>query len=46
MDIGMQLLRFGIFYRLKAERRKASGLAKEFYDNVLIQLGVKNGTIV
>jgi len=32
MDIGMQLLRFGIFYRLKEESKKAGGIAKEFYD--------------
>jgi len=31
-DIGLQLLRFGIFYRLKHERRLACGAAKEFYD--------------
>ncbi len=31
-DIGLQLLRFGIFYRLKEENKKASGIAKEFYD--------------
>lgn len=31
-DIGLQLLRFGIFYRLKSERRAACGAAKEFYD--------------
>ena len=31
-DIGLQLLRFGIFYRLKHERRPAGGAAKEFYD--------------
>jgi len=31
-DIGFQLLRFGIFYRLKEERKKAGGLAKKFYD--------------
>ena len=31
-DIGLQLLRFGIFYRLKEERKKAGGLAKKFYD--------------
>jgi len=31
-DVGLQLLRFGIFYRLKSERRPAGGLAKEFYD--------------
>ena len=30
-DIGLQLLRFGIFYRLKHERRPAGGAAKEFY---------------
>jgi DNA polymerase II large subunit len=32
MDIGMQLLRFGIFYRLKKETKKAGGIAKKFYD--------------
>ncbi len=31
-DIGLQLLRFGIFYRLKSERKTAGGLAKKFYD--------------
>ncbi len=31
-DIGLQLLRFGIFYRLKHERRPVGGAAKEFYD--------------
>jgi len=31
-DIGFQLLRFGIFYRLKEERKKAGGFAKNFYD--------------
>ena len=31
-DIGFQLLRFGIFYRLKEEHKKAGGAAKEFYD--------------
>jgi DNA polymerase II large subunit len=31
-DIGLQLLRFGIFYRCKEETRLASGLAKKFYD--------------
>ncbi len=31
-DIGMQLLRFGIFYRLKEETRRPGGLAKKFYD--------------
>ncbi len=31
-DIGLQLLRFGIFYRLKSERSAACGGAKEFYD--------------
>jgi DNA polymerase II large subunit len=31
-DIGFQLLRFGIFYRLKEERKKAGGAAKKFYD--------------
>ncbi|RLF59121.1 MAG: DNA polymerase II large subunit [Thermoplasmata archaeon] len=32
-DIGLQLLRFGIFYRLKEEReKKVGGLAKKFYD--------------
>lgn len=31
-DVGFQLLRFGIFYRLKEERKKAGGLAKKFYD--------------
>jgi DNA polymerase II large subunit len=30
-DIGLLLLRFGIFYRLKRERRKAGGIVKEFY---------------
>jgi len=32
IDIGLQLLRFGIFYRLKEESRKVSGIAKKFYD--------------
>ncbi len=32
MDIGLQLLRFGIFYRLKEESRAAGGVAKKFYD--------------
>ena len=31
-DIGMQLLRFGIFYKCKEEKRKASGILKEFYE--------------
>jgi DNA polymerase II large subunit len=31
-DIGLQLLRFGIFYRLKNERRAAGGVAKIFYE--------------
>jgi DNA polymerase II large subunit len=31
-DIGLQLLRFGIFYRLKSERRAAGGAAKIFYE--------------
>lgn len=31
-DIGLQLLRFGIFYRLKKERKKVGGIAKKFYD--------------
>jgi DNA polymerase II large subunit len=31
-DIGLQLLRFGIFYRLKEERRKVVGYAKKFYN--------------
>lgn len=31
-DIGLQLLRFGIFYRLKSEKKAAGGVAKEFYD--------------
>lgn len=31
-DIGFQLLRFGIFYRLKEEHKKAGGAAKKFYD--------------
>ncbi len=30
-DIGLQLLRFGIFYRLKRERKAAGGAAKRFY---------------
>jgi len=30
-DIGLQLLRFGIFYRCKVETKKAGGLAKKFY---------------
>jgi len=33
-DIGLQLLRFGISYRLKHERRPAGGAAKEFYDKL------------
>ena len=32
MDIGLQLLRFGIFYRLKEESKILSGIVKEFYD--------------
>jgi len=32
MDIGLQLLRFGTFYRLKEESKKAGGIAKKFYD--------------
>ena len=31
-DIGFQLLRFGIFYRIKEEDKPAGGLAKEFYE--------------
>lgn len=31
-DIGLQLLRFGIFYRLKSEKRDAGGAAKKFYE--------------
>jgi len=31
-DIGLQLLRFGIFYRLKSERKAARGIVKEFYE--------------
>jgi len=31
-DIGLQLLRFGIFYRLKRERKAAGGVAKRFYE--------------
>ena len=31
-DIGLQLLRFGIFYRLKEETKKVGGAAKEYYD--------------
>ncbi len=31
-DIGLQLLRFGIFYRLKSERKAAGGAAKRFYE--------------
>ena len=31
-DIGLQLLRFGIFYRLRNEKRKAGGIVKRFYD--------------
>jgi len=31
-DIGLQLLRFDIFYRIKEERKKAGGLVKEFYN--------------
>jgi len=31
-DIGLQLLRFGVFYRLKSERKKVGGAAKEFYE--------------
>jgi DNA polymerase II large subunit len=31
-DIGLQLLRFGIFYRLKSERKAAGGAAKQFYE--------------
>jgi DNA polymerase II large subunit len=31
-DIGLQLLRFDIFYRLKEERKKVGGAAKKFYD--------------
>ncbi|MDX1798282.1 MAG: LAGLIDADG family homing endonuclease, partial [Candidatus Lokiarchaeia archaeon] len=30
-DIGFQLIRFDIFYRIKEERKKAGGLVKEFY---------------
>ncbi len=30
-DIGFLLLRFGIFYRIKEERRAAAGLARDFY---------------
>jgi DNA polymerase II large subunit len=31
-DIGLQLLRFGIFYRLKSRREVARGIVKEFYE--------------
>ncbi|MBU4342078.1 MAG: DNA polymerase II large subunit [Candidatus Altiarchaeota archaeon] len=31
-DIGLQLLRFGIFYRIKTEERTPSGVVKEFYE--------------
>jgi len=31
-DIGIQLLRFEIFYRLKEEKRRVSGIAKKYYD--------------
>ncbi|MCK4415589.1 MAG: DNA polymerase II large subunit, partial [Thermoplasmatales archaeon] len=31
-DIGLQLLRFDIFYRLREERKKVGGAAKKFYD--------------
>ncbi|MDI6884894.1 MAG: DNA polymerase II large subunit [archaeon] len=31
-DIGLQLLRFGIFFRLKTERKAAGGAAKKFYE--------------
>jgi DNA polymerase II large subunit len=31
-DIGLQLLRFNIFYRLKEERKKVGGAAKKFYN--------------
>jgi len=31
-DIGLQLLRFGIFYRLKDETKKVGGVAKKYYD--------------
>jgi len=31
-DIGLQLLRFGIFYRIKTEERTPSGLVKKFYE--------------
>lgn len=31
-DIGLQLLRFGIFYRLRCERRPAGGAARRFYE--------------
>jgi DNA polymerase II large subunit len=31
-DIGMQLLRFGIFYRCKEETKSVSGVLKKFYD--------------
>ena len=30
-DIGLQLLRFGIFYRVKHERKPAGGVARRFY---------------
>ncbi|MDI6917125.1 MAG: DNA polymerase II large subunit [Thermoplasmatales archaeon] len=31
-DIGLLLLRFGIFYRLKSEKRKTGGVVKKFYE--------------
>ncbi|MFH1101436.1 MAG: DNA polymerase II large subunit [Methanobacteriota archaeon] len=31
-DIGFQLLRFGIFYRIREEHKPAGGLAKTFYE--------------
>jgi len=34
LDIGIQLLRFGIFYRLKEEKRRVSGIAKKYYDKI------------
>ncbi len=31
-DIGFQLLRFGIFYKVKKETRQVGGIAKKYYD--------------
>jgi len=31
-DIGLQLLRFGIFYRIKTEEKTPSGMLKKFYE--------------